>query len=136
MVVLANTYLCRNDPYGQAGLRRRIHKATPKGGSEWHVWAYYYDTSWWVLEEQYDSGPSDPTETNLQPNYQYVWGLRYIDAPVLRDENIDDDNLCDDERLFYLNDANFNITALVNRSGTVVERCIPACLSKTGRYAL
>jgi len=59
-----------------------------------------------------------------------------VPKAVEESKNIGDDNLSDDERLFYLNDANFNITALVNQSGTVVERCILACLPKTGRYAL
>ena len=45
-----------------------------------------------------------------------------VPKAVEESKNIGDDNLSDDERLFYLNDANFNITALVNQSGTVVER--------------
>jgi len=36
----------------------------------------------------------------------------------------DADDLCDDQRLYYLNDANMNVTALVNTSGTVVERYV------------
>ena len=36
----------------------------------------------------------------------------------------DADDLCDDHRLYYLNDANMNVTALVNTSGTVVERYV------------
>ena len=58
----------------------------------------------------------------LLSKYQYVWSPRYIDAAVLRDENDDEDNLCDDETLYYLTDANFNVTALVDTSGNVVER--------------
>jgi RHS repeat-associated protein len=58
----------------------------------------------------------------LQPEYQYVWSPRYIDAAVLRDENTDADGLCDDERIYYLNDANFNVTALVDTGGDAIER--------------
>ena len=57
---------------------------------------------------------------------QYVWCARYIDAPVLRDEDTDADGDCtdsDDEHLYTTQDANFNTTALVDASdGSVVER--------------
>jgi RHS repeat-associated protein len=61
---------------------------------------------------------------------QYVWDLRYIDSPVLRDEDLDSDGDCTDdegtgsERLCYANDANFNVTALVETDGAVTERTI------------
>ena len=70
---------------------------------------------------------------------QYVWSPRYIDAPVIRDRDSDGDgeagdgslgktNSGLDERLFYVTDANFNVTALVQGTpgdtdlGKVVER--------------
>ena len=58
----------------------------------------------------------------MQPYQQYVWSARYIDAPVLRDKNTDTDGLCDDQRLYYLSDANFNVTTLVDTGGDAVER--------------
>ncbi|MBM4092570.1 MAG: hypothetical protein FJ276_24605, partial [Planctomycetes bacterium] len=61
---------------------------------------------------------------SLQPQYHYVWSQRYIDAPILRDKNTDTDGLCDDERLYYLGDANFNITTLVDTAGDPVERYV------------
>jgi len=57
----------------------------------------------------------------LDPKEQYVWSIRYIDAPVLRDRDTDDDGDLD-ERLYYTNDANMNVTALVEPDGDVVER--------------
>jgi hypothetical protein len=48
--------------------------------------------------------------------------VRYIDAPILRDENTDDDGLCDDGRLHYANDANMNVTAVLDTDRTVLER--------------
>jgi RHS repeat-associated protein len=60
--------------------------------------------------------------------FQYVWDVRYVDTPALRDENKDPgtDNDCTeagDERLYYVNDANMNVTALVDgATGEVVER--------------
>ena len=41
---------------------------------------------------------------------------------MLRDKNTDADGLCDDERLYYLGDANFNVTTLVDTGGDAVER--------------
>jgi RHS repeat-associated protein len=44
---------------------------------------------------------------------------------VLRDENRNGDGDCtdaDDQRLYYANDANMNVTALLDTSGNVVER--------------
>jgi hypothetical protein len=68
---------------------------------------------------------------------QVVWSPRTIDAPIIRDSDGDgvaadgdlgkaDSGL--DERLFYVTDANFNVTALVQGTpddadlGKVVER--------------
>lgn len=76
-------------------------------------------------DEGDDVSGEAPAAESLQPKYQNVWSPRYIDALILRDENTDDDGSCigvSDERVFYLSDANFNVTALVDTSGTVVER--------------
>ena len=53
---------------------------------------------------------------------QYVWSLRYIDAPILRDSFDTSGNVEPSSRIYYLGDANYNVTALVNSSGTVIER--------------
>jgi RHS repeat-associated protein len=45
----------------------------------------------------------------------------YVDALILRDRDTDANGSLD-ERLWVVQDANFNVTALVNTSGTVVER--------------
>ena len=60
----------------------------------------------------------------LQPHRQFVWSVRYTDALVRRDTNTNEDDLCDDETLYALGDANFNTTALVNAAGTVLERYV------------
>jgi RHS repeat-associated protein len=65
---------------------------------------------------------ADTEQLSVTPEWQYVWPLRYIDAPVLRERNTDTDGACDDERLYYLNDANFNVTTLVDTNGDAVER--------------
>jgi RHS repeat-associated protein len=77
---------------------------------------YFYNDSWQVVEVRKD-GAEDPLE-------QYVWDVRYVDAPVLRDRDTDDDGVMD-ETLYYTNDANFNVTAVVDAdTGDVVERYV------------
>ena len=50
-----------------------------------------------------------------------MWGLRYIDDLVLRDRDTDGNGSLD-ERLYALQDANWNVTAVTNASGAVQER--------------
>jgi len=59
-----------------------------------------------------------PDADAIHPKYQNVWSGRYIDALILRDENTDPatDEQCDNGRIFYLADANFNVTAIVAES--------------------
>ena len=59
--------------------------------------------------------------------YQYVWSARYIDAPVCRDTLNGDGSVNLNDRMFYLGDANYNVTEVVQYnagSGTwqVAER--------------
>jgi len=63
------------------------------------------------------------------PLDQYVWDVRYIDAPVVRfhdgntDGDLDGGSQEGDNTLYYTTDANFNVTALVDaETGDVVER--------------
>ncbi|MCX6996373.1 MAG: hypothetical protein NTV49_04650 [Kiritimatiellaeota bacterium] len=74
---------------------------------------YYYNNSWQLLE----------TRKNSNLYEQYVWSVRYLDAPVLRDRDADAQSYNGlEERLFYTGDAHFNVTALINTAGEVVER--------------
>ncbi len=110
------------------GLHRRVksHVDSQSPGSPNGVDAYvhfFYNQAWQELESRVSASENTPPES-LQPLYQYVWSPRYIDAPVLRDKNTDSDGLCDDERVYYLGDANFNVTTLVNTGGDAVERYV------------
>jgi RHS repeat-associated protein len=58
-----------------------------------------------------------------QARVQYVWSPVYVDAMVLRDRDSDGDGTLD-ERLWVVQDANFNVTAVVDGSGEVVERYV------------
>ena len=78
------------------------------------VEAFYHNNSQQLLETRLD-GDVDPEE-------QYVQGLRYVDAPIVRFFDSNTDGTLDNT-LYYLADANFNITGLVDAStGDVVER--------------
>jgi hypothetical protein len=58
----------------------------------------------------------DPaTKTSIK---QYVWDLRYIDAPIFMDLETDSQTTGLDDRYYYLNDANMNVTALVDEVST------------------
>jgi RHS repeat-associated protein len=43
---------------------------------------------------------------------------------VLRDKNTDSDDVCNNERLYFANDANMNVTALMGTDGTPLERYV------------
>ncbi|MCI0460725.1 MAG: RHS repeat-associated core domain-containing protein [Gemmataceae bacterium] len=73
----------------------------------------YYSSEWQVLEEQVEG----------EAEAQYVWSPVYVDALVLRDRDSDGNGSLD-ERLYVLHDANFNVTALLDTSGAVVERYV------------
>ena len=113
--------------YEYDGLNRRVKShidseahGTPNGVDKYRH--FFYNTSWQLLETRLSASENTaPDELHLE--YQYVRSLRYIDALVLRDENTGtDDDLCDDERLYYTTDANMNVTALLEDDGDVAER--------------
>jgi RHS repeat-associated protein len=94
---------------------------------------YLYDEQWQVLEERTDTfedleGEGGALATVAETvNVQWLWDQRYIDAPVLRWRDADADPETGqyglDETLYYCNDANMNVTALVDaETGEVVER--------------
>jgi RHS repeat-associated protein len=106
----------RNRP--DDGAKRRIVQKTYTGGSLGETRQLYYTepSKWQVLEERLGTSPDSAAAER-----QFVWGLRYIDDLVLRDRDTDNNgNL--DERLYACQDANWNVTALINASGTVQER--------------
>jgi RHS repeat-associated protein len=88
--------------YTYDGRNRRITKTI--GGSTYHG---YYNNNWQYLETRIDSSTSS--------SGQIVWDLRYIDSPLAL--------LGGTYPLYYTNDANFNVTALIDgHTGAVSER--------------
>ena len=105
--------------YEYDGLNRRIVENTYSGGTLSQTTHYYLSSSDQVLEER----PGNSTSANQQ----YVWGLRYVNDLVLRDDASCGGNLGIagsglGERLYAIQDANWNVVAIANTSGVVVER--------------
>lgn len=99
--------------YQYDGLKRRTVKLTYSGGVLSETRDFYYSSGWQVLEERVN-GSADAER-------QFLWGLRYIDDILLRDRDTTGDGTLD-ERLYGLQDPNWNLTALADMSGAVQER--------------
>ena len=95
------------------GLRRRTVRQDYTGGSLDETRHFYYSQTWQVLEERLN--------TSADPDRQFVWGLRYIDDCVLRDRDTTGDGTLD-ERLYAMQDANWNVTAVADTGGDIQER--------------
>ncbi|MEX2118268.1 MAG: RHS repeat-associated core domain-containing protein, partial [Pirellulales bacterium] len=102
------------DEYAYDGLFRRTNKTL--SGVVRH---FYYSALWQVLEERL--GASSLADR------QFVWGLRYIDNLVVRDRDTSapPDGMLD-ERLYALQDGAWNVTAIVDESGSTRERYVHA----------
>src|SRR5262249_22934938 len=84
--------------YTYGGLHRRVSEAV--GGTTADL---YYSDGWQVLEEKVGSNTTK----------RYVWSPVYADAMLLRDRDTDANGSLD-ERLWVQQDANYNVTALVD----------------------
>ena len=107
--------------YSYDGTNRRIEQLTDfnaKGVAQ-SVTHYFLDGQQ-VVETRLAASASTPA-TSVSPQYQYIYSPRYIDAPILRD-TYSGGVLQASARVYYLDDANYNVTALVNPSGQVLER--------------
>jgi RHS repeat-associated protein len=89
------------------GLGRRVVENTGKARDQ------YYSAKWQVLEER---------QANVV-RVQNVFSLVYIDALVLRDRDPSGSGTLS-ERLYVQQDANWNVTAVVEGGGGVVERYV------------
>ncbi|GEM_PF-1420690 len=86
--------------YRYDGTHRRVTSLV--GANTRH---HYFSLSWQILEERVNSAST--------AERSFVWGLRYLDDLVLRQKS--------SERLYALHDY-YGVTAIVNTSGTVLER--------------
>jgi RHS repeat-associated protein len=69
------------------------------------------------------SGAANDSGQSLTPQYQYVWSAGGSTAPMLRDTYVSG-SLVSGDRLYYLTDANGNVTAVTNAAGVVQERYV------------
>ena len=92
--------------YAYDGRHRRVQETASGTTTD-----LYYSDSRQVLEERVGG----------QTQSQYVWSPVYVDALILRDRDTSGDGTLD-ERLYVVQDANYNVTALFDNSGTIVER--------------
>ena len=103
--------------YEYDGRNYRTVKKTYDNGQLDETRHLYYNGGWQCLEERLGSGGQISTD----PDRQFVWGLRYIDDLVLRDRDTDANGTLD-ERLYALQDPNWNVVALAETDGDIAER--------------
>jgi hypothetical protein len=94
----------------------------------WENSHYYYSASWQVVEERFANDVSNDNKNvpATAVKVQWLWDQRYIDAPVLRWRDADGwgrNGL--EETLYFCNDANMNVTALVKGAGRPLRRRPP-----------
>jgi RHS repeat-associated protein len=77
---------------------------------------FYFTSEWQAIEERLGTSPN-----SANPERQHFWGRRYVDDLVLRDRDTNGDGTLD-ERLYGLQDANWNMVALINASAVAQER--------------
>jgi len=99
----SNTVIATN---AYDGLNRKVQVTTSAGTID-----EFFSNNWQVLEGKNGS--------NTQS--RYVWSPAYVDGLVTRDRDTDANGTLD-ERLFALQDANWNVTGITNTSGTIQER--------------
>jgi RHS repeat-associated protein len=91
----------------------RVLKKTYSGGQLDETRHFYYNNRWQCFEER--------VNPSADPDRQFVWGLRYIDDVALRDRDTTGDGT-PDERLYALQDGNWNVTSLADPNTTIQER--------------
>jgi RHS repeat-associated protein len=76
----------------------------------------YFTSNWQNIEDRLSTTPS-----TAAADRQIVWGLRYIDDIILRDRDSDANGTLD-ERLFGMQDANWNVVAIQGSNGSPIQR--------------
>jgi hypothetical protein len=93
--------------YDYDGRNFRIVKNTYVGGVLNEIRDVYFTAGWQDIEERVGG----------VPQYQFVWGIRYIDELICRADS-------SATELYATQDANFNLTSISLISGGVVERYV------------
>jgi hypothetical protein len=101
--------------YQYDGTNRRIVKKLYSGGTLSQTKHIYLSSQNQVLEERVDA--------SISADRQFTWGSRYVDDLVHRARDTDANGSLD-ETVYAIQDANWNVTALTDTSGAVVERFV------------
>jgi len=95
--------------YQYDGRNRRIVKLTYSSGVLSETRHFYFTIVWQDIEER--------VGTSTSMDKQYVWGVRYIDELISRDD-------ATPERLYACQDAIFNVSAMANIAGAIQQRFV------------
>jgi len=103
--------------YQYDGTKRRVVQKSYVSGTPSETRHLYYTepSKWQVVEERVGSS----TDANLQ----FVWGQRYVDDLILRDRDTDGNGTLN-EQLYSLQDANWNVSGILNTSGAIQQRFV------------
>jgi RHS repeat-associated protein len=105
--------------YEYDGLNRRIVEqvgtlAAPSAASA-PIRDVFFSQDWQVLEERLRT---TPTQVATTADTRFVWSPVYVDAMIARDRNADGNAANGlEERVYALQDANWNTTAIIAASG-------------------
>lgn len=91
--------------YAYDGLRRRVVKKSYTGGTLTETRDFYFSDQWQVLDEAVGGATVE----------SYAWGVRYVDELLWRFDSTW-------KRIYAMQDANFNCTAICDSSGNMLER--------------
>ncbi len=100
--------------YTYNSLGYRITETTGSGSSATTT-TLYYNANWQVVEE-------DLTTQDSSLKTTYVWSATYIDAMVCRDQTVTNESGSTTQRIYVIHDANFNVTAITDATGQIIER--------------
>jgi RHS repeat-associated protein len=95
--------------YQYDGRHFRIMKLTYASGVLSETRHLYFTANWQDIEER--------VGTSTSMDKQCVWGIRYIDELICRDDSTP-------QRLYALQDANFNLTGIAGTTGDIAERYV------------
>jgi len=105
--------VARMADFGYDARNFRVLKRTYDGGELAEIGHLYYNRRWQCLEERVNSSAG--------PNLHFVWGLRYVDDLILRNRDTEPNGTLD-ERLYAIQDANWNVNAVADALAHAQER--------------
>jgi RHS repeat-associated protein len=112
LVTVKSSAGATQETYAYDAVGRRIQENVVVGGPNRDL---YYNPAWQVIEER--------ESNNTLVRSQQVWDPLAPDTLVLRDRDVYGTGTMS-ERLYVQQDANGNVTAVINTAGTVQERYI------------